>query len=101
MDEDEVMYPRSTVELGKLLSNVGILDRENAAICGVSIRAIRHWRSGDRRGNQLRPKSSSAPMCPRCDRRALNHEAYPYLLCLYLRHCHITPQRTNAVPCLV
>jgi hypothetical protein len=35
------MYPRSTVELAKILSDLGILDRENAEICGVSVGAIR------------------------------------------------------------
>jgi hypothetical protein len=40
------MYPQSTVELARALSSLGALDRENAAICGVSVAAIRHWRRG-------------------------------------------------------
>jgi hypothetical protein len=90
MREDEVMYPQGTVELAKLLSCLGILDRENAAICGVSIRAIRHWRAGDRRNGRISSRSSWAPTCPRCDGRALNQQAYAYLLGLYLGDGHIT-----------
>jgi hypothetical protein len=90
MHEDEVVYPRSTVELAKQLSDLGALDRENAAICGVSVRAIRHWRAGDRRGDRPRRQRSSVPTCPRCDGRALDVEAYAYLLGLYLGDGHIT-----------
>jgi len=78
------MYPRGTVDLAKLLSDLGILDRENAAICGVSIAAIRHWRRGSRRNS-----SSDVPRCPRCDGRALDERAYSYLLGLYLGDGHI------------
>jgi len=31
------MYPQSTVDIARHLSDLGILDRENAQICGVSI----------------------------------------------------------------
>jgi hypothetical protein len=85
--DNELMYPPATVELAKLLSDLGTLDRENAAICGVSIRAIRHWRAGDRRAG---PKQPPVPTCPRCHGRALNDEAYAYLLGLYLGDGHIT-----------
>ena len=88
------MYPSATVELAKLLSDLGTLDRENAAICGVSIRAIRHWRAGDRRAG---PKRPPVPTCPRCDGRALNDEAYAYLLGLYLGDGHITHGRRTYV----
>jgi len=97
MREDEVMYSRSTVQLAKLLSDLGTLDRENAAICGVSIRAIRHWRAGDRRDERARPKWPSKPTCPRCHGRALDHEAYAYLLGLYLGDGHITRSRRTHV----
>jgi hypothetical protein len=71
--------PRATVEFAKALSDLGILDRENAAICGVSVAAIRHWRRGDRRsGDEDRPR------CPRCEGRPLDERAYAYLLGLYL-----------------
>jgi hypothetical protein len=88
------MYPRSTVELAKLLSDAGILDRENAAVCGVSIAAIRHWRSGNRRtSNGLVKKRYDLPRCPRCDARTLDECAYSYLLGLYLGDGHITQGR--------
>lgn len=74
------MYPRSTVELALHLSDLGILDRENALICGASIPAIRHWRRGSRRSG---PKEFM-PRCPRCDDRSLDRSAYAYLLGLYL-----------------
>ena len=84
------MYPRGTVDLAKLLSDLGILDRENAAICGVSIAAIRHWRRGSRRNS-----SSDVPRCPRCDGRALDERAYSYLLGLYLGDGHIIRGRKD------
>src|SRR5258706_2970397 len=90
MHEDEVMYPRRTVELAKLLSDLEILDRENAAICGVSIWAVRHWRRGDRRSEKADPSRRSSATCPRCDQRAMDDAAYAYLLGLYLGDGHIT-----------
>ena len=82
------MYPQSTVDLAKLLSDIGVLDRENAQISGVSIRTIRHWRHGDRRCLENR-KRVGAPNCPRCHGRPLNEQAYSYLLGLYLGDGHI------------
>jgi hypothetical protein len=81
------MYSHDTVNLALLLSAIGVLDRENAQICGVSIRAIRHWRAGDRRGDRVgRPET---PKCPRCHDCRLDETAYPYLLGLYLGDGHI------------
>jgi hypothetical protein len=94
---NELMYPQGTVETAKILSDLGTLDRENAAICGVSIRAIRHWRAGDRRTGPDRYRTST-PTCPRCGGRGLNREAYAYLLGLYLGDGHITrSQRTHVL----
>jgi hypothetical protein len=88
------MYPRDTVELAKLLSDLGILDRENAAICGVSIEAVRHWRRGSRR--MPRPAvAGEIARCPRCHARALDERAYGYLLGLYLGDGHITRGRRD------
>jgi hypothetical protein len=84
------VYPRSTVELAKLLSDLGALDRENAAICEVSIAAIRHWRRGSRRHSD-----GYAPRCPQCDGRALDERAYSYLLGLYLGDGHIIRGRRD------
>ena len=82
------MYPRATVDLALLLSALGVLDRENAQICNVSIRAIRHWRAGERRGG-AGTGGREAPRCPRCDDCRLDETAYSYLLGLYLGDGHI------------
>jgi hypothetical protein len=84
------VYPRATVELGRLLSRLDVLDRENAQICGVSIRTIRHWRYGSRRS----PATTQAK-CPRCEGRPLDERAYAYLLGLYLGDGHITRGRRD------
>src|SRR5215470_4839358 len=73
------MYPRATVDIAKSLSDLGILDRENAEICGVSMATIRHWRRGSRRNGK-----EAGPRCPRCHARPLDESAYAYLLGLYL-----------------
>jgi hypothetical protein len=82
------MYPRRTVDAALLLSSSGVLDRENALICGVSIQAVRHWRYGNRRSAESRQRSAMR-QCPRCDDRQLNVVAYAYLLGLYLGDGHI------------
>ena len=79
------MYPRPTVDLALLLSSLGVLDRENAQICGVSIRTIRHWRHGSRRD-----PAKVQPRCPRYDGKSLDEDAYAYLLGLYLGDGHLT-----------
>jgi hypothetical protein len=86
------MYPRITVDTGLLLSGVGVLDRENAQICGVSISAIRHWRYGSCRSAQTQAR---APSCPRCDGTPLDEAAYAYLLGLYLGDGCITRGRRD------
>src|ERR1700751_2246084 len=91
--DDRFMYPRDTVELAKLLSGLEILDRENAAICGVSIAAVRHWRRGNRR--MLGTVRSEIPRCPLCHGRAIDESAYGYLLGLYLGDGHITRGRRD------
>jgi hypothetical protein len=86
------MYPQTTVDIARQLSDIGILDRENAQICGVSIRSIRHWRSGDRRSQRggRAGVRKSPPNCPRCHGRPLDETAYAYLLGPYLGDGHIT-----------
>ena len=82
------MYPRATVDLAKTLSDLGLLDRENAAIYGVSVSAIRHWRRGRRR-NGSRRHGHDTPRCPRCDALPLDERACAYLLGLYLGDGHL------------
>jgi hypothetical protein len=83
------MYPQVTVDTALRLSAIGILDRENARICDVSVGAIRHWRGGSRRA------AKRTRQCPRCDGRALDQSAYAYLLGLYLGDGHITRARRD------
>lgn len=86
------MYPRAIVDLALVLSSAGILDRENAEICGVSIGTVRHWRCGRRRDPGKEEKRSR---CPRCDGRQLDQSAYAYLLGLYLGDGHISRGRRD------
>jgi hypothetical protein len=92
------MYPRATVDTALRLSEVGILDQENARICDVSVAAIRHWRGGRRRGPRGGPRSAATDRraaCPRCHGRELDEAAYAYLLGLYLGDGHITRGRRD------
>jgi hypothetical protein len=84
------MYPRQTVDVALLLSRIGVLDRENAQICGVSVKSIRHWRYGTRRNLANHRRASH---CPRCDAEALDSAAYAYLLGLYLGDGCLTKSR--------
>src|SRR5258708_7790257 len=88
------MYERDLVDRALLLSGRGILDRENALICGVSQAAIRHWRCGRRRSAQSR-RACTAPRCPRCHGRPLDEPASAYLLGLYLGDGYISAGRRN------
>lgn len=88
------VYPRTTVDTALLLSGSGVLDRENALICGVSIQAVRHWRSGSRRSIELQQRMPERK-CPRCDGRQLNEAAYSYLLGLDLGDGHISRGRRD------
>jgi hypothetical protein len=81
--DNGVMHPQKTVDMALLLSAIGILDQENAQVCGVSVAAVRHWRCGRRRT----PDSDAAGRragCPRCHERPMDEVAYAYLLGLYL-----------------
>jgi hypothetical protein len=82
------VYSRRTVDFALLLSRLGVSDQENARTCGVSVRTIRHWSDGTRRNAAAR-----VGRCPRCDGKALDEDAYAYLLGLYLGDGHITHGR--------
>jgi hypothetical protein len=89
------VYPQATVDTALLLSRLDVLDWENAQICGVSIRALRHWRYGSRRGPRV-AGTNREPRCPQCDGRQLNEPVYAYLLGLYLGDGHITHVRRGS-----
>jgi hypothetical protein len=80
------MYDRSIVDRARRLSASGMIDREVAEACGVSLTAVAHWRRGERRNlDHYRERR-----CPRCDGRPLDEIAYAYLLGLYLGDGHLT-----------
>jgi hypothetical protein len=81
------MHLQATVDTALCLSAIGILDKENALICGVSVAAIRHWRAGRRRATSS--CTARRIVCPRCHPRPLDEPAYSYLLGLYLGDGHI------------
>jgi len=74
------MHPQITVDTARRLSQLDVLDREVAQITGVSISAVRRWRTGTRRALGKERK----PDCPRCTGRPLDKPAYSCLLGLYL-----------------
>ena len=88
------MYSQATVNTALHLSAVGVLDRENAQICGVSVAAIRHWRSGRRRVLHGTVDDRRTG-CPRCHGRSMDESAYAYLLGLYLGDGHIARGRRD------
>ena len=75
MREDETMYPQET-DAAIHLSAIGVLDQENARICGVSVAAILHRRAGRRRV----ASAEVSRACTRCHERHLHEPAYAYLL---------------------
>jgi hypothetical protein len=87
------MHPQGTVDTALLLSAIGISDKETALICGVSVVAIRHWRTGRRRASHGVARRGAT--CPRCDGRPMDEAAYAYLLGLYLGDGSITRGRRD------
>lgn len=82
------MHPRETVDRALRLSALGFVDRDVAEICGVSLGAVRKWRTGARRARESQDRRRNRS-CPRCNQRPLDHTAYAYLLGLYLGDGHI------------
>lgn len=80
--------PRETVDRALQLSALGLIDRQVADLCGVSLSAVQKWRTRTRRTTEnedIRRHRS----CPRCHGRKLDFEAYAYLLGLYLGDGHV------------
>jgi hypothetical protein len=84
------MHSRATVDRALRLSRQGLIDREVAELTGVSIGAVRKWRTGLHRAPGREPKHAN---CPRCDGAPLEKPAYAYLLGLYLGDGRITRHR--------
>jgi len=83
--------PQETVDLGLRLSDLGLADRETAAICGVAVKTVRRWRRVYQREGRVR--SVTAATCPRCHDRPLDPDAYGLLLGAYLGDGHIVRNR--------
>lgn len=81
--------PQVIVDTGLLLSDLGILDAQNAEICGVAIKTIRRWRRLYQRQGRLRGQVANSVDCPRCGTGALDRSAYAELLGWYLGDGHI------------
>lgn len=88
--------PKATVDLGLVLSDLGVLDSENALICGVTIKTIRRWRRRYSREGADRGCDDTAS-CPRCEYTQLDHAAYAHLLGWYLGDGHIVRHPAKAV----
>jgi transposase-like protein len=57
------MHPKATVDKARLLSSKGLNDCEVARRVGVSVGAVRKWRTGQRRAPG---KKFGLPRCPLC-----------------------------------
>jgi hypothetical protein len=82
------MHPRETVDRALRLSALGLIDRQVADLCGVSLGAVQKWRTGERRAREEQDRRRFHS-CPRCHSRVLDEKAYAYLLGLYLGDGHI------------
>ena len=74
--------PQSTVDRGLFLSDLGILDREIAEMCGVAVKTARRWRRLYQRRGLIRGQHEGT--CTRCDGHPLVPAAYSLLLGAYL-----------------
>jgi hypothetical protein len=81
--------PQSTVDIGLLLSDAGVLDRQTAQICDVTVETVRRWRRLYQRRGVVRGGTAPMPPCVICDDGPLDAGAYAYLLGLYLGDGHI------------
>jgi hypothetical protein len=82
-----------TVDTALLLSDLDIVDRETAAICGVAVKTVRRWRRLYQRRGQSRGQRHTTVACPRCEAAALDQSAYAHLLGWYLGDGHIVRAR--------
>ena len=94
LDDPPHIRSRELVDLAMHLSSLGLVDSENALICGVAVKTIRRWRRlYVRRGVPRGGGGTTSPPCPRCDERTLDEAAYSALLGFYLGDGHIALAR--------
>lgn len=77
------------VDTALLLSDLDVLDRETAAICGVTVATVRRWRRVYQRQGRPRGQQHTAVPCPRCTGTSPDPCAYAHLLGWYLGDGHI------------
>jgi len=92
--------PQILVDTGLLLSDLGILDAQNAEICGVAIKTIRRWRRLYQRQGRMRGQAANYAPCPRCGDGVLDRAAYAELLGWYLGDGHIAWSGARRIPLL-
>lgn len=97
-DSDQMGHIRAQtlVNAGLRLSDMGVLDRETAVICGVAERTVRRWRRLYQRRAQVRGQIATYAPCPRCDGATINEPAYAHLLGWYLGDGHIVEHQGRA-----
>ncbi|MDX6225064.1 MAG: hypothetical protein QOE64_1440 [Frankiales bacterium] len=95
LDNSPHIRPQWLVDVALHLSSIGLLDRDNAAICGVAIKTIRRWRRLYERRGLPRGGGSHSPPCPTCEGRELDERAYSALLGFYLGDGHIVRVSTR------
>ena len=78
---------QATVDQGLFLTDLGILDREIAEMCGVANKTVRRWRRLYQRRGVTRGANGST--CPGCQDRMLDAADYALLLGAYLGDGHI------------
>ena len=84
---------QATVDQGLFLSDLGILDREIADMCGVAVKTVRRWRRLYQRRGVVRTSNGSA--CPSCNGRTLDPASYALLLGAYLGDGHIVEMKRS------
>ncbi|MEV0925481.1 helix-turn-helix domain-containing protein [Streptomyces spongiicola] len=82
------------------LLNAGARNADVGRLLGVPAGTVAYWRHQDRAERDECP-GRHAPLCPRCDGRALDGAAYAYLLGLYLGDGHIIRYSGHRVPSLM
>jgi hypothetical protein len=79
------------------LSDIGLIDADNALVHGVAVQTIRRWRREYQRKGRPRGQAHTSVPCPRCDRADLDEAAFAHLLGWYLGDGHISQGRRGVL----
>jgi hypothetical protein len=85
------------VDSALLLSDIGLIDADNALVHGVAVQTIRRWRREYQRRGQPRGQAHTSVACPRCDAADLDGAAFAHLLGWYLGDGHISQGRRDVL----